>query len=282
MNNISVVIPLYNKADFVEKTLTSVLNQTTKPHEIIVVNDGSTDNGVEIVSSIDGVILVNQKNGGVSSARNHGISIATGEYIAFLDADDEWHPTFIEEIDRLIKFDSNSPIYGTSFTINKSELGTGENKHEKIDYPTRYNRSGNPFSTSSIVVKRSVFKDIRFPIGVTVGEDIYTWLSIINDFGSPVVSHRKLSFYNQVELSAMAIHKAKPIPFLIEMESQFNKILDIDEIIKHFDIDYVKSNILYGNRIEVLNYIIKRKKSYLLPFIVISIVPKRIIFVLNK
>jgi len=91
----SVVIPLYNKERSVKNTIESVLNQTFQDFEVIVVNDGSTDNSLEVVKSFNDerIRIINQKNSGVSSARNRGIKEAKYEWIAFLDADDLWEIT---------------------------------------------------------------------------------------------------------------------------------------------------------------------------------------------
>lgn len=94
MNDIafSIVIPLYNKEKSITTTINSVLNQTCGDFELIIVNDGSTDTSLEIVQSIkdERIRIINQKNGGVSSARNQGIIEAKFDWIAFLDADDLW------------------------------------------------------------------------------------------------------------------------------------------------------------------------------------------------
>ncbi len=97
--NPSVVIPLYNKEAYIKRAIDSVLAQTLPCHEIIIVDDGSTDRGPEIASSYADprVRLVEQPNQGPGAARNHGVRIAEGGYIAFLDADDEWRPGFLEK-----------------------------------------------------------------------------------------------------------------------------------------------------------------------------------------
>lgn len=104
MPDISVIIPLFNKESYIKRAIRSVISQTHPANEIIVVDDGSTDNGPAIVSAIEDhrIKLLSEENAGVSSARNHGISHAKGDVVAFLDADDEWHPNFLEVIGRLI------------------------------------------------------------------------------------------------------------------------------------------------------------------------------------
>ena len=94
---ISVVIPLYNKEKSITSTLRTVLNQTFRDYEIVIVNDGSTDGSVEEIEKVqdDRIRLVHQPNAGVSAARNRGIEEAKGDLIAFLDADDEWKPEYL-------------------------------------------------------------------------------------------------------------------------------------------------------------------------------------------
>jgi hypothetical protein len=102
---ISIVIPLYNKARYVKRALDSIESQTFSDFEVIVVDDGSTDDGAALVSSYPDqrVRLITQSNAGPGAARNAGIAQAQGELIAFLDADDEWLPTYLEESVRLLE-----------------------------------------------------------------------------------------------------------------------------------------------------------------------------------
>ena len=102
----SVIVPLYNKEQYIERTLQSILSQTYADYELIVVDDGSTDQSLNIAQQTIGQEnpsrrIVRQPNSGVAAARNNGAAQSKGEYICFLDSDDWWEPTFLEEIDHL-------------------------------------------------------------------------------------------------------------------------------------------------------------------------------------
>ena len=118
---VSVIIPNYNYARFLSEAIESVLAQSYKPIEIIVVNNGSTDNSLEVLNSFENRIrIIDQPNLGQSGSRNSGLSQATGEYIAFLDADDIWHP---KKIEKQLKLLSNTTrlVYSGIIRFNDSD-----------------------------------------------------------------------------------------------------------------------------------------------------------------
>jgi glycosyltransferase involved in cell wall biosynthesis len=94
---VSVVIPTFNRAAMVLEAIASVRAQTWKQVEVIVVDDGSTDDTLERLRDVEDVIVVSQPNSGQAAARNHGLRLSTGDYVCTLDSDDLWHPTFLEE-----------------------------------------------------------------------------------------------------------------------------------------------------------------------------------------
>lgn len=114
---ISVVIPLFNKGPYIARALNSVLAQTFQDFEVIIVDDGSSDDGAEIVKEFTDsrIRLIQQENRGVSAARNRGIEVSRAELVAFLDADDEWLPDFLETIMRLRVKYPYAGIYGTAY-----------------------------------------------------------------------------------------------------------------------------------------------------------------------
>ena len=124
----SVIIPLYNKADYISDCLKSALNQTFNDYEIVIINDGSTDKSVSIVESLtshsDKIKLYHQENLGVSAARNNGAQKATGIYLAFLDADDIWKPNHLEALKESIDAFPTAGLYSNNYSIkyNKSHI----------------------------------------------------------------------------------------------------------------------------------------------------------------
>lgn len=204
---ISIVIPLYNKQEAIKKTLASVISQTYTDWECIVVNDGSTDNSAQVVESIIrdnksyNIRLYNQLNGGVSKARNTGIRESKGEYIAFLDGDDLWEPTYLEEMYKLIHDYPDAGIYG---------LGIGKKVGEAIN--TNFTKLSNGFrgvvdniwdddlmlywTSSSSCCSRQKLGNIRFKENLTHGEDLDVWLQLMHT-GPAVFYNKTLAYYVQ-------------------------------------------------------------------------------------
>jgi len=120
MNNskatVSIIIPLYNKEQTIARTIESILKQTFPNWELIVIDDGSTDNCVEVVKQFqdERIHVISQENQGPGSARNRGIEDATCEYVAFLDADDQWYPWYLENSIKAIS-ESNAGFVGSMY-----------------------------------------------------------------------------------------------------------------------------------------------------------------------
>lgn len=140
---ISVIIPLYNKEQIIAKCLRSVLSQDYDDFEVIIVNDGSTDRSVEIVKGVDDsrIRLIEQENGGPSKARNTGVKNATGEWIVFLDADDEFLPGALRNFNALIQSHRSYDFFACPYYSNN-----GENRQLCFQYQEGELR--NPYKVS--------------------------------------------------------------------------------------------------------------------------------------
>lgn len=226
---LSVIIPLYNKASYIEKTIRSVLNQTYKEFELIIVDDGSTDNGLQIVKNIintssmplGGWNIVEQSNQGVSTARNNGVKHANFDHIAFLDADDWWSPTFLEEMNALIVHYPDAGIYGSSYyKVNKGKHISANIGVESIfqsgliNYFQVYAKTlWMPLTSITTVIKKDIFKQLHgFNPMLKLGEDFDLWARIAANY--PVAFLNKpLAYYNQdvdVNERAVGVRLYKP------------------------------------------------------------------------
>lgn len=185
---ISVVIPLYNKEKQIAYTLQSVFEQTFQDFEIVVVDDGSTDNSVEEVEKFDDsrIRLIHQTNAGVSAARNRGIEEARGELIAFLDADDEWMPEYLATQYGLYQKYPECSVYACNYEFRDSEGKVTPTIIRKLPFEGEDGVLSNyfevascshpPLWTSAVVIKKSAIQAIGgFPLGIKSGEDLLTW-----------------------------------------------------------------------------------------------------------
>jgi hypothetical protein len=181
-------MPLYNNVHDVLRAVHSVLQQRVFDFELIVVNDGSTDGGEKIVRELnDGRIrVVDQENKGVSAARNRGVAEAKGELVAFLDADDEWKPNFLETIERLHRVFSTCTVFATHYVYRELDGSTrspilrrvphGEWEGILENYFDVAAHSDPPLWSSAIAVKKSALLAVGgFPDGIAIGEDLLTW-----------------------------------------------------------------------------------------------------------
>ena len=187
---ISIIIPLYNKEASIATALRGVLAQTFQDFEVVVVDDGSTDGGVAVVEQFTDprIRLIRQENGGVSAARNRGIAEARGEHVAFLDADDEWMPEFLEEIAALqIEF-SQCRAQATAY-VNHNGEEYNPIVLNRLPFKGEYGVLTNYFEVAScshppvcsicVCIERALLQEIGgFPVGIKSGEDLLTWARI--------------------------------------------------------------------------------------------------------
>lgn len=216
----SVIIPLYNKERYILRTIQSILNQSYEAFELIVVNDGSKDKGPELVKTISDsrIRLINQPNGGESAARNKGIQNANYEYVAFLDADDEWHPDFLYQIKKAIQQFPNQNVFATNYQFNTAtgikyptfsvNIGKGENS--EIEYFEGALK--DPIITSSSVcIKTSVFKELGgFNTLQKRGPDLDMWYRIARRYPCFIFINQQLAVYH-LEAEGRVCHSYPPL-----------------------------------------------------------------------
>ena len=184
--NVSVIIPTFNRLSLISRAIDSVLSQTIKPFEIIVVDDGSSDNTSNFIkNNYKSVKLIKQKNLGVSKARNVGIKNSSGDWIALLDSDDEWKKNKLEvQIKSLSEYDYYSVCHTNEIWIRNGIRVNQKKRHQKY--------GGDIFvkcldicriSPSSIIFKKNIINEVGwFDEGLSICEDYDLWLRITANY----------------------------------------------------------------------------------------------------
>lgn len=197
---ISVIIPLYNKEGLVTRAITSVVAQQYPDYEIVVVDDGSTDNSVAEVrqfaagNRIDNLRIIRQSNAGVAAARNRGIEEARGAYVAFLDADDVWKPGYLKAMESLAAKYPRCSVFASNYENMSPEGEVFRNRLNGVPFEGSTGVIDNYFSmaaasdppvwTSAVMVRRDAIRRIGgFPTGIKSGEDLLTWATLATCHG---------------------------------------------------------------------------------------------------
>lgn len=178
MTTISVIIPLYNKASEVERTLRSVLAQKTQPMEIIIVDDGSTDRSLEVVRGVESPLikLFTQTNQGVSAARNRAIAEAQGEWVALLDADDRWCEDYLSEQISMIERYPDCGAYATAFKVDdgvREVVADTPQSEGEVDFFEESMHRYVMIPSATLLRRELVLELGGFPEGMRMGEDQY-------------------------------------------------------------------------------------------------------------
>lgn len=251
---ISIVIPLYNKASQIRQTLQSVFRQTFTDYEIVIVNDGSTDGSAEVVREIIHekksyasspnssfqtpplaepspvpIRLIDQPNAGVSAARNRGITEAKGEYIALLDADDEWKSEYLATIADLIERYPEAEVFATNYTHVDSNGKEFPTILKRIKFKGQDGildnyfevaaHSNTPLWTSATVFSKKSFLNIGgFPVGIKSGEDLLTWARLACKY-KIAYTLKPLAYFNVVGYKISEKPKRAPqVPDIVAYE----------------------------------------------------------------
>jgi glycosyltransferase involved in cell wall biosynthesis len=229
--NFSIVIPLYNKAALVEDAVRSVLAQSLAPLEVIVVDDGSTDDGPERVLAIADrrVRLVRQRNAGVSQARNHGIRLARGDWIGFLDADDWQHPELLRNWAHAHASVPQADILATSFrcieaterpqpwavpAVHRVEVVKDLRRRWMVDIP---------FFTGSVAIRAERLRTMQpcFRPGESYGEDLDLWFRVAESSPVALVPAQLAGYRKDVAGSLSSAKSNKGLaPFYLRMRER--------------------------------------------------------------
>lgn len=251
MPRFSIIVPLYNKAPYVRKAIKSVIAQTYRDFELIIVDDGSTDNSANVVKDFiaqiddrfidDRWTLITQANAGVAAARNRGVKVSNGEYICFLDADDWWEPTFLEEMDKLISEYPDAGIYASNYIYykpGKTHVALNLSRGY-INYPETYAKNlVMPVTSITSCMPRKVFDEMGgFPLEIKLGEDFLLWAKTALHY--PIAFCEKpLAYYNN---DIPASHRATRNLHAPEHHMLFN-LASLENEIEHSAISIQQSD----------------------------------------
>lgn len=207
MAKISIIVPVYNVEKYLSKCIDSILNQSFKDFELILVNDGSTDNSGKICDEYKknntNITVIHKKNGGLSSARNTGLSICKGEYIAFIDSDDYIHPKMFEVLyNNLILYAADISICDYERVIEKTENKVEEinnivvKQYDNIEAIERLYTEDNAkfIICCNKLYKRELFNNIKFENG-KYHEDEYIIPKILYKCKKVIFNDCKLYYY---------------------------------------------------------------------------------------
>lgn len=229
----SVVIPLYNKRCFIKRAVVSVLNQKYQHFELIVIDDGSTDGSVEQLSVLDDrrLQVISQINQGVGSARNNGMKRAKGQWIAFLDADDEWLPDHLITLIEIIRtYPSSGLISNRCIEIDahsRPKIFETPLHLQQIDYFRCASKSVGFINSTSVAIKAEVTQTLGGFLTHKRGEDLEYWARVALHY--PVaISSRVTSFYYRDTQGVMS----EPADKVITKQPLIRQLSDISPSVK--------------------------------------------------
>jgi len=278
MSFFSVVIPLYNKENHIQKTLNSVLSQSFTDFEIIIINDGSTDNSLDKVQEIKDsrINIYTTPNHGVSKARNTGILKSNSQYICFLDADDFWYENHLSQMKRLLDSFPECGLFATSYyrRINNILL---KNKYHNI--PNNEDWSGiieNYFDaslvnsiawTSTVMVPKFIFDNVGFfdeKITLGAGEDTDMWIRIALKY--PVAFNNIVTGYHNLDADNRITNSNTNFRQFINLDKYEDFTTEHKSLKKYLDLNRFSIGIQYklaGNKTLAKTYFNKIESASL-------------------
>lgn len=290
-NHFSIIIPLYNKEEYVQRAIKSILNQTYQNFEIIIINDGSTDNSEKIANAVidQRITLINQQNQGVSAARNRGAQNAKNNLLAFLDADDVWKNTFLEEANTLVNQFQDAAIYGLN---NYFEYPNGNIIYEKYDWLFDGKESGiidnyfdlftkigkSPFSNSNYCIKKNIFQEEGgYKVGIKLTEDSDFWCRIALKYDIAFLTTPLATYYLGTQGSTHFIFEPKEFEVTKSLQNALisNQVKpefrnSVIKLIAFQKLSLIKRSILTGHQLFALKRVLNLKLIQIYPFSVLK------------
>jgi len=269
--HITVIIPLYNKANYIQNTLQSVLNQSFQDFEIIIIDDGSTDASLEKAKAIEDkrIQIISIKNQGVSNARNLGVSKANSAFIAFFDADDLWLKNHLEQLVSLKKAHPNCGMYANAYKKmqdGKAIPTTFDSTYSGIilDYFEASYIDGIA-SASSVMIPKRVFDKIgAFNVNITHTEDVDLWIRIALNF--PIAFNGEVTVIYQLDTIQNTSKIAMKNRKYLDLDSYFYNYKDHKSLKKYLDLNAYAIGITYkmaGDKLLAEQYFDKIDKANL-------------------
>lgn len=217
---VSVIIPVYNIECYIERCLRSVMEQSFKELEIIVVNDGSTDNSGKIVQNLADtdtrIVVINKENGGLSSARNFGLDIAKGEYILHIDGDDWigqgclealYNKAVIDDLDVVVTDYWKDYDDGSKTHIVDMPIGQGDIIDGKIWLEYFFARAANQ-SVYNKLFRRAMYNNVRHPEHISMGEDLATIPRVM--YKAQRIGKLNKAYYRYIQRADSIVNSVSP------------------------------------------------------------------------
>lgn len=304
----SVVIPVYNKGFVIERTLKSVLLQNYENYEIIVVNDGSTDNTLEVINrnKSNKLYVYSQENSGVSVARNKGVKESHYDYVVFLDGDDTWESDFLFYLNLLVNKYPTAGVYGINHNYVFEE---GSLKHEDnyfldsndeqfliSDYFKTFVKLGrSPFSNSGCCFPKKIFNEFGgYKEGVRLTEDSGLWTQIALKYDVAFDKRKLVNYFFETPGNTLSVYE-KEEPYVIRIlknKISSNEVPDhfiqsVQNLILFLHANRLKRAVLVGDRSFVFKNFYKNKlvlKNFSIVFICLglSLIPQKIVLFLKN
>lgn len=230
--SISIVIPLFNKEKYITKCIQSVLNQSIADFELLIIDDGSTDNSIEKINQFKDVRIriIHQPNSGVSAARNKGIHNAKAHWVALLDADDLWHKDHLKTLLSLTQTYPHHEFFSTRLTLNPKSIGKRVSEDQEItNYPEYVLKHNWGAHSSSVMASKNLWQKVGgFPEGENLGEDIVTWLKL-SQISNLVLSGISDIFYTTGDANSLVNKGNNPNVNIIKDDALVKYIEEIEK-----------------------------------------------------